>query len=73
MCGIAGIINREPQTGANGKHILLQNIKRMTDALAHRGPDGEGHWMNELGNVSLGHRRLSFIDLSDAGAQPMQR
>ncbi len=43
----------------------------MTDALAHRGPDGEGLWQNETGNVLLGHRRLSIIDLSDAGQQPM--
>lgn len=45
----------------------------MTNALAHRGPDGEGHWVNNAGTVALGHRRLSIIDLSDAGAQPMQR
>jgi len=43
----------------------------MTDALEHRGPDGEGSWQNESGNVLLGHRRLSIIDLSAAGAQPM--
>jgi asparagine synthase (glutamine-hydrolysing) len=43
----------------------------MTDVLAHRGPDGEGHWINPSGNIALGHRRLSVIDLSDAGAQPM--
>ena len=43
----------------------------MTDALAHRGPDGEGHWINLEGIVGLGHRRLSIIDLSDAGHQPM--
>ena len=43
----------------------------MTDALAHRGPDGEGHWINLAGIVGLGHRRLSIIDLSDAGHQPM--
>jgi asparagine synthase (glutamine-hydrolysing) len=73
MCGIAGIINREPQNGINSKNILLKNIKRMTDVLAHRGPDGEGQWINEQGTVALGHRRLSIIDLSDAGAQPMQR
>lgn len=73
MCGIAGIINKEPQTGINSKGFLLQNIKKMTDALAHRGPDGEGHWINDLGTIALGHRRLSIIDLSNAGAQPMQR
>ena len=43
----------------------------MTDALAHRGPDGEGWWQNDAGNVLLGHRRLSIIDLSEAGHQPM--
>jgi len=45
----------------------------MTDILAHRGPDGEGQWVNNVGSVAIGHRRLSIIDLSDAGAQPMQR
>ena len=43
----------------------------MTDALAHRGPNGEGHWANEYYTVLLGHRRLSIIDLSDKGSQPM--
>ena len=43
----------------------------MTDALAHRGPDGEGLWQNAAGNVLFGHRRLSIIDLSEAGHQPM--
>ncbi len=43
----------------------------MTDTLAHRGPDGEGHWTNGAGNVCLGHRRLAVIDLSEAAAQPM--
>ena len=43
----------------------------MTDAIAHRGPDGEGFWSNEKNTVHLGHRRLSIIDLSSRAAQPM--
>jgi len=42
----------------------------MTDALSHRGPDGEGFWQSNSGNVLFGHRRLSILDLSDAAAQP---
>ena len=42
----------------------------MTDALSHRGPDGEGFWENNSNNVLFGHRRLSILDLSDAAAQP---
>jgi asparagine synthase (glutamine-hydrolysing) len=63
MCGIAGLINLD---GAPVSPVVLQ---RMTDAIAHRGPDGEGHWIE--GNVGLGHRRLAIIDLSPAGHQPM--
>ena len=58
MCGIAGF-------NWNDQDIL----KRMTDRLAHRGPDGEGAYLDDC--VSLGHRRLSIIDTSDRGAQPM--
>lgn len=63
MCGIAGILHLD---GAPVSPVIL---KRMTDAIAHRGPDGEGHWVE--GNVALGHRRLAIIDLSPAGHQPM--
>ncbi len=65
MCGIAGIIQSNPS------QYNKEHLKKMTDALAHRGPDGEGLWQNESGNVLFGHRRLSIIDLSDAGQQPM--
>lgn len=65
MCGIAGII----QSTASG--YSSDHLKKMTNSLAHRGPDGEGFWQNETGSVLLGHRRLSIIDLSEAGKQPM--
>nr|WP_244172885.1 asparagine synthase (glutamine-hydrolyzing) [Bordetella genomosp. 6] len=63
MCGVAGLIHLD---GAAVDPAVLQG---MTDAIAHRGPDGEGHWID--GNVGLGHRRLAIIDLSPAGHQPM--
>ncbi|ABD06258.1 Asparagine synthase, glutamine-hydrolyzing [Rhodopseudomonas palustris HaA2] len=65
MCGVAGVAS------ARGVRVEFEILKRMTDALAHRGPDGEGHWLSEDGEVALGHRRLSIIDLSSHGAQPM--
>jgi asparagine synthase (glutamine-hydrolysing) len=65
MCGIAGIIQSNPSL------FNQQHLKKMTDALVHRGPDGEGLWQNDAGSVLLGHRRLSIIDLSNAGHQPM--
>lgn len=52
-----------------GEPASLVLLKKMTDAIAHRGPDGEGHWVD--GSVAIGHRRLSIIDLSPAGEQPM--
>jgi asparagine synthase (glutamine-hydrolysing) len=72
MCGIAGIINTHIQKGNDENLSLLRKkIQQMTDAIAHRGPDGEGQWLNDSGNIALGHRRLSIIDLTDAGNQPM--
>jgi len=71
MCGIAGIIQTSSERNDDNRLLLKKSIQQMTDALAHRGPDGEGHWINEKANAALGHRRLSIIDLSDAGSQPM--
>jgi asparagine synthase (glutamine-hydrolysing) len=65
MCGIAGII------AANPGLVTMQRIKNMTDAIAHRGPDGEACWMAPGGHAVLGHRRLCIIDLSALAAQPM--
>jgi asparagine synthase (glutamine-hydrolysing) len=63
MCGVAGLINLD------GAPVSQEVLKAMTDAIAHRGPDGEGQWAE--GNVGLGHRRLAIIDLSPAASQPM--
>lgn len=65
MCGIAGILLNTPNPAAP------VYLKKMTDALTHRGPDGEGYWSNRKNTVHLGHRRLSIIDLSNNAAQPM--
>ena len=65
MCGIAGIIS------TSSKFVSRQLLVSMTDTIAHRGPQGEGIWINENETVGFGHRRLSIIDLSDGGSQPM--
>jgi asparagine synthase (glutamine-hydrolysing) len=63
MCGIAGILE------LGGDAVSPAILQRMTDAIAHRGPDGEGHWIE--GAIGFGHRRLAIIDLSPGGHQPM--
>jgi asparagine synthase (glutamine-hydrolysing) len=65
MCGIAGIIS------ANTFVVTKERLKKMTDALSHRGPDGQAQWINQSGNVGLGHTRLSILDLTPAADQPM--
>lgn len=62
MCGIAGIITPNARN-------YTEEIQKMTDAIAHRGPDAAQHEFYE--NAALGHRRLSIIDLSETGKQPM--
>jgi asparagine synthase (glutamine-hydrolysing) len=57
--------------GEENRSLLMGKLKQMTDSLAHRGPDGEGYWISPDEKVALGHRRLSIIDLSEAGHQPM--
>lgn len=65
MCGISGIISTHQLEGQESV------IRRMNDALSHRGPDGEGYWSNTKKTVHFGHRRLAIIDLTEAAAQPM--
>lgn len=63
MCGIAGIWYR------NGQHVEHADLKSMADAIAHRGPNGEGFW--QQANIGFCHRRLSILDVSERGTQPM--
>lgn len=68
MCGIAGILDTTRKTGRDTLHA---DAERMTECLAHRGPDSCGLHVDERSGLALGHRRLAIIDLSAAGAQPM--
>ncbi len=63
MCGITGVYN------LNGEAFSLHHLKLMAEAIAHRGPDGEGYFVEE--NIALAHKRLSILDTSARGAQPM--
>ena len=63
MCGIAGI--------CNFMNKPVENIQAMNQKMLRRGPDAGGYWLDESDRVVLGHRRLSIVELTDAGAQPM--
>lgn len=67
MCGIAGFFS-----GQKPENDLRASLESMTRAIAHRGPDADGHWFEPKIGLALGHRRLAIIDLSDAGHQPMR-
>lgn len=69
MCGLTGYFGGY---WSNDERAALSRLKVMTDALVHRGPDSEGHWLDAEASVALGHRRLAIVDLSPAGHQPMQ-
>lgn len=64
MCGITGYLNLK-------EAINPKDIQQMTDALTHRGPDGGDIYLSKNTHLSFGHRRLSFLDLSEKGKQPM--
>ena len=63
MCGIAGILA--------GRRVERRLLQAMARAIAHRGPDDEGLWADEDGRIGFAHRRLSIVDLSPLGHQPM--
>ena len=67
MCGLAGFIEAlHPPEGR------LQRLRALSDSIVHRGPDDEGFWQDDAHGVGLAHRRLSILDLSAAGHQPMR-
>jgi asparagine synthase (glutamine-hydrolysing) len=68
VCGIAGLID---STASTTREQLEAVATRMASAVAHRGPDDAGVWTDPKSGVALGHRRLSIIDLSPTGHQPM--
>jgi len=66
MCGITGIM-----MPGGLSHLSGETLHRMTDSIAHRGPDADGFWIDAAAGIALGHRRLSILDLSSEGSQPM--
>jgi asparagine synthase (glutamine-hydrolysing) len=66
MCGVTGVLDV-----GHGSDDLAGIVQSMTATLRHRGPDGEGYWVDHASAVALGHRRLAILDLSEHGAQPM--
>src|SRR4051794_7583147 len=67
MCGIAGFLAAH----GSSHEAALGVVEQMTTRLTHRGPDAAGTWADAESGIALGHRRLSIVDLSPAGAQPM--
>jgi asparagine synthase (glutamine-hydrolysing) len=63
MCGIVGVFN------LNGEPFALNNLKQMAETIAHRGPDGDGYFVDN--QIGLAHKRLAILDVSPKGAQPM--
>jgi len=68
MCGVAGLWDRRRR---HGRDALAARAGAMTETLHHRGPDAGEVWLDEAAGLALGHRRLSIVDLSPNGAQPM--
>jgi asparagine synthase (glutamine-hydrolysing) len=66
VCGISGIIS------LNATQVNEQSLLAMQNAIAHRGPDGKNHWLDDTKTVGLAHNRLAILDLSEAANQPMQ-
>src|SRR5687768_7273817 len=65
MCGITGIWHLDRSS------LSIEKLRQFNDSLSHRGPDGSGYYLDKHEGVGLGHRRLSVLDLSEDGKQPM--
>ena len=65
MCGISGIYYK------NNSFLTQESLRHFTDSMIQRGPDGEGYEILDEGHLGLGQRRLSILDLSESGKQPM--
>jgi asparagine synthase (glutamine-hydrolysing) len=68
MCGITGFVNYKSN---QSNEELAEIVTRMSNQIVHRGPDDSGVWLDQNAGLALGHRRLSIIDLSPEGHQPM--
>ena len=66
MCGITGFL-----TASATRDGFIPQVRAMTEAITHRGPDAGDVWVDAEAGIALGHRRLSILDLSPAGAQSM--
>lgn len=68
MCGLTGLLLPQPRMHGDA---LAAQVQDMSAAMVHRGPDADGHWVDAQAGIALGHRRLSIVDLSPMGQQPM--
>src|SRR5256885_1259485 len=68
MCGIVGFLSMDPSRSGEE---MVHTCARMAASIAYRGPDDKGEWVDAAAGIGLGHRRLSIIDLSPMGHQPM--
>ena len=68
MCGIFGFVHNRPRARGTSEADLSIGMS----SIKHRGPDGEGAWVSDNGQIGLSHVRLSIIDLSKSAAQPMK-
>ena len=69
MCGIAGFLLTSPEWEEDR---LRGVVREMAEAIRHRGPDAWGEWVDAPSGLAVGHRRLSILDLSETGSQPMR-